>query len=194
MELLCQGLPLPSTTRFIYFKLHKIKLKAEHTLNVNVWKVQKFPTKLSLLDHLLLQGWDQSEQLQQANIGQRRTRFNPWLLQGWHHQQANIEPRRTRFARRRGKRSGKLTMTRIGKRTSSQDSLQGIRFGLFLDSLGDNGKTGILLERTDGPAADEEGRHWVFLKRGRHGSLLARTRTGRSQKKAHRYITEQISD
>ena len=191
MELLCQGLPLPSTMRFIYFKLHKIKLKAEHTLNVNVWEVQKFPTKLSLLDHLLLQGWDQSEQLQQANIGQRRTRFNPWLLQGWHHQQADIEPRRTRFARRRGKRSGKLTMTRIGKRTSSQDSLQGIRFGLFLNN--GNSGAGLLLERTY-KAADEEGRHWVFLKRGRHGGLMGRTRTGRSQQKAYQYITEKISD
>ena len=150
----------------------------------------KFATKLSFLDAWLLQGWEHSDQLQQANIEQRRTRFDPWLLQGWHHQQPHIEPRRTRFARRRGKRSGKLTMTRIGKRTSSQDSLQGIRFGLFLNN--GNSGAGLLLERTY--KEDEEGRHWVFLKRGRHGSLMGRTRTGRSQKKAYRYITEQISD
>ena len=115
----------------------------------------KFATKLSFLDAWLLQGWEHSDQLQQANIEQRRTRFDPWLLQGWHHQQPHIEPRRTRFGGRRRKRSGKLTMTRIGKRTSSQDSSQGIK-GLFLNRLGDNGNTGILLERTDGLAADED--------------------------------------
>ena len=60
------------------------------------------------------------------------------------------------MGRQGGGKSGKVTMSRIGKRAASQDFLPGIKFGNRMLFLGKTGEV-LLIERRG--EADEEGRY-----------------------------------